>query len=156
MVPRKVKIAVMVLSTEMGLSWEKLVRHISECSPGVRIKVPKDRLDSPLKHGFRKSIGLRFYHKHYRLRLPDNRCVHVEETRRHYIIHVDSKDPGVSPFGHLRTDAPGLWAALWTGVGLTAGLIAGAADDKNKGLTSALGAIIGLIVGFLTGRWGRK
>lgn len=140
----------------MELSWERLVKHVSEHSPGVKIKVPKDKLDSPLEHGFRKSVGLRFYRKHYRLRLPDGRCVHVEETKEHYIIHVDTRDPSVSPLGHLRCDAPGLWAALWTGVGLTAGLVAGTADGKNRGLAGALGAVAGLIIGFLTGRWGRK
>ena len=132
------------------------MRHISRHSPGVKVKIPKDKLDSPLKHGFRKSIGLRFYRKHYRLRLPDGRCVHVEETKDHYVIHVDAKDPGVSPVGHLRQDAPGLWTALCAGVGLTAGLVAGVSDEKNRGLAGILGAVAGLIIGFLTGRWGRK
>ena len=138
------------------LSWDLLIKCLSEHRPGVKIKVPKDKLEHPLKAGFRRSIGLHFYRKNYRLTLPDGRCVHVEETRDHYVVHVDERDPGVSPIGHLRQDAPGLWTALCAGVGLSAGLLAGAKDEKHRGLASAAGAILGLIIGFLTGRWGKK
>jgi len=141
---------------EMELDWAKLVRHLSERCPGIRVKVPKDRLTDPLKAGFRKSVGLHLRRKHYRMALPDGRCVHVEETKDAYIIHVDGKDPGVSPIGHLREDAPGLWTALTTGVGLSAGLVAGLRDDEHRALATAAGTIIGLLIGILTGKWGRK
>jgi len=140
----------------MKLDWAKLIKHLSEKHPGIRVKVPKERLEDPLKAGFRKSIGLHFRRRHYRLTLPDGRCVHVEEDKDHYIIHVDVKDPGVSPVGHLREDAPGLWTALTTGIGLTAGLIADARDDQHKGLMTAAGAVVGLVIGLLTGKWGQK
>ena len=140
----------------MRLSWGRLIKHLAEHGPGIKVKVPKDRIEHPLKVGFRKSIGLHFYRKNYRLALPDGSCVHVEETKDHYIVHVDVKDPGLNPIDHLRQDAPGLWAALWAGVGLSAGAIVGAKNGKQRGLMSVLGAIAGLIIGFLTGRWGRK
>lgn len=140
----------------MKLDWAKLIKHLSEKHPGIKVKIPKDRLEDPVKAGFRRSIGLHLRHKHYRLTLPDGRCVHVEEGKDYYVVHVDVKDPGVSPIGHLREDAPGLWTALTTGVGLSAGLIAGLKDDQHKGLTTAAGTVIGLIIGLLTGKWGQK
>jgi len=140
----------------MELDWTKLIKHLSERYPGIKVKVPKEKLKNPLEVGFRRSVGLHLRRKHYRLALPDGRCVHVEETKDSYVIHVDVKDPALSPIGHLREDAPGLWTALTTGVGLSAGLVAGLKSDEHKGLATLAGTVLGLIVGILTGKWGKK
>jgi len=120
------------------------------------VKIPKGKLDDPLKHGFRRSVGLHLLHKHYRRTLPDGRCVHVEETKDHYIVHIDVTDPAVSPIGHLRRDAPGLWTAMCAGIGLTAGVMIGLKDEKQRAAASIAGALTGLAIGLLTGKWGKK
>jgi len=140
----------------MSLDWSKLIKHLSERRPGLKVKIPKHKLDDPLKHGFRRSIGLHINHKHYRLTLPNGSCVHVEETKDHYIVHVDTTDPAVSPVGHLRCDAPGVWTAMCAGIGLTAGVLAGLGNEKQRTLSTIAGVLAGLAIGILTGKWGKK
>ena len=131
-----------------------MVKHLSSKGSGIKVKVPKDKLEDPVKAGFRRSIGLHLRCRHYRRTLPDGRCVHVEETRDHYVVHIDETDPAVSAVGHLRKDAPGLWTAMCAGMGFAAGLMAG--DKERRGAMGLAGALAGLIIGLLTGRWGRK
>ena len=153
---RKTKIEGHLLPTGMSLEWAKLIKHLSQRPPGLKVKIPKHKLDDPLKHGFRRSIGLHINHKHYRLTLPNGGCVHVEETKDHYIVHVDGTDPAVSPVRHLRCDAPGVWTAMCTGIGLTAGVLAGLGNEKQRTFSTIAGVLIGLAIGILTGKWGKK
>lgn len=101
-------------------SWSEVAQHLMTAPPGAYAMVDKGTVHHPKTiPSWRRSTGLaqEGVKAHWRVMLPDGRCLHAVERKSDYLVHVDLVDPGQDFLGHLGRDTPGLLSVLLLLVG---------------------------------------
>lgn len=92
-------------------SWSRVQRL---CEQRGAISIPLGLVPHPASCGFRRGQGLPLGQAaDWRLRLTEDRCLHVREYSDRFAVHIDRLDPQADPLGHLAVDCAPLWIAGW-------------------------------------------
>lgn len=86
--------------------WWEIQSRVLQKPVHTDILIRKSSVPHPKYSGFGESFGERICQAHWRKGLSDNKCLHICEFERFYLVHWDWVDPRVNPIGRLILDAP--------------------------------------------------
>lgn len=98
----------------MKYNWERVSRLLDNLGYHKKIVIKREEIAHPSRSlGFREAFGEPDMQlRDFRKTINGSECLHVQEYNTHYAVHKDKVDPGLSPIGHLISDAPEIPIAI--------------------------------------------
>lgn len=124
-------------------NWQQALNQLWNEPHSTELRLEKHAVQHPRDAGLRVGMGLPLGQiADYRLRLADNRGLHVRDFGSYYLAHIDQTDPACDPLLHLLQDAPKTAVSTFAAVGALLGLALGQ-NEKAAGVGAALGLLAG-------------